>query len=238
MRQILKQGEQYEIATALTAMKRLSFGVVKSGESAIESYHTKTRNMVRRALKSYDYRRAGGNEIKNNGYEVYKTATSSYKVKSYVRNYEEFVSMIDEAENENKMEFWAGYSRETGEMACFSMNKIHQDYCDYSTIKINPKYLGNTYPMYGLMYTMNKVYLGVRDFKYVDDGARSITEHSNIQPFLIEKFGFRKAYCHMQIEYVWWLKIAVVVLYPFRKIIPSRKVKSVLYQEEMARMSK
>lgn len=50
------------------------------------------------------------------------------------------------------------------------------------------------------------------------------TEHSNVQPFLIEQFKFRKAYCQMQLAYVGWLRIMVFLLYPFRSLIPSRAV--------------
>ena len=35
---------------------------------------------------------------------------------------------------------------------------------------------------------MNRYYLEELKLKYVNDGARSITEHSNIQPFLIDTF--------------------------------------------------
>lgn len=103
-------------------------------------------------------------------------------------------------------------------------------------MKANPAYLKNsTYPYYGLIYEMNRYYLDELKLKYVNDGARSITEHSNIQPFLIEKFNFRKAYCKLQIEYQWWMKLGVNVLYPFRNIIPVRTVKAILNMEAMKR---
>ena len=40
------------------------------------------------------------------------------------------------------------------------------------------------YPYFGLLFEMNKYYLGELKYKYVSDGWRSITAHSNIQPFL------------------------------------------------------
>ena len=82
---------------------------------------------------------------------------------------------------------------------------------------------------------MNRYYLDERKVMYVNDGARSITNHSNIQPFLIDKFNFRKAYCHLEIKYKWWLEFAVKCLYPFRKIIPVRQIKAILDMEAMAR---
>ena len=72
------------------------------------------------------------------------------------------------------------------------------------------------------------IYLEERKLKYVNDGTRSITNHSNIQPFLIGKFKFRKAYCRFDITIKWWLRLAVCILYPFHKMIHLPKVKAIL----------
>ena len=90
------------------------------------------------------------------------------------------------------------------------------------------------YAYYGLIYEMNRFYLEERKLKYVNDGGRSITNHSNIQPFLIEKFNFRKAYCNLDIHYKWWLGAIVKTLYPFRKLIKVRQAQSLLNMEAMA----
>lgn len=71
--------------------------------------------------------------------------------------------------------------------------------------------------------------------KYVCDGARSITEHSSIQPFLIDKFHFRKAYCQLEIVYKWYVGIIIVMLYLFRKLIKHLGVTALLNLEAMAR---
>ena len=44
---------------------------------------------------------------------------------------------------------------------------------------------------------MNQYYLEEKKLKYVCDGSRTITEHSNIQEFLMHNFKFRKAYCRL-----------------------------------------
>lgn len=74
-----------------------------------------------------------------------------------------------------------------------------EDYCGYESIGLDPSVPGSTYPMYGLIIEMNRYYIEERRMLYVCDGARSITEYTNIQPFLTEKFGFRKAYCNLQV---------------------------------------
>ena len=107
--------------------------------------------------------------------------------------------------------------------------------CDYSVMKARPDELPR-YPYYGLIYSMNEYYLKECGLKYVNDGGRSITEHSNIQPFLMQKFNFRKAYCRINIVYKPWLAVMVKALFPFRKWIPVASVRSLLNQEEMTRL--
>lgn len=123
---------------------------------------------------------------------------------------------------------------ETERLVAFSMNKVSAESCEYRTMKAIPKYQ-KLYAYYGLIYEMNRFYLEERGLRYVNDGARSLTNHSNIQPFLIEKFNFRKAYCHFDIYYKWWLDLTIKMLYPFRKFIPVRQVKALLELETLKR---
>lgn len=102
-------------------------------------------------------------------------------------------------------------------------------------MKADPQYLNSTYPYYGLIFEMNRYYLDELKLVYVNDGVKSITGHSNIQTFLIDKFNFRKAYCRVQIVYQWWFKLIVVLLYPFRSLIPVLKVRAILNMEEVRR---
>lgn len=118
---------------------------------------------------------------------------------------------------------------------CFAINKCYNDYCSYLTMGVNPNAPSSTYPMYGLILEMSRYYLEEKGLKYVLDGARSITEHSNIQPFLEQKFKFRKAYCDIQIYYKPWFNILIKVLYPFRKMIKNRKISAILRQEAWTR---
>ena len=133
------------------------------------------------------------------------------------------------------MEFWIGFDKEGGNAATFGINSLYYDYCDYSSMGISPEFPNNTYPMYGLIYEMNRYYLEERKMSFVCDGTRSIIEHSNIQPFLEEKFKFRKAYCELQVFYKPWLGLAVKVLFPFRRWIKNKKVAAILRQEAWAR---
>ena len=120
------------------------------------------------------------------------------------------------------------------------MCKIESNSCNYSTIKFHPKYL-RLYSSYALFYTMNYYYLNEMKFRYVNDGARNLVHKTNIQDFLITKFGFRKAYCKLHIQYNLFLKFLVMLIYPLRFVFYrfnnkfAVKITSLLVQEEIRR---
>ena len=88
---------------------------------------------------------------------------------------------------------------------------------------------------------MNKHYLNDRRFRYVSDGARSISHQTNVHQFLQEKFGFRRAYALLRVAYAPGIGLAVVLLYPFRHWIDKstfgflQKMAVVLEQERIRR---
>lgn len=76
---------------------------------------------------------------------------------------------------------------------------------------------------------MNRYYLEERKVKGVNAGVQFINNHNNIQPIpIIDKFNFRKAYCHFEIKYNWWLAIVVDRLYLFLKLLLVRPAKALL----------
>lgn len=204
----------------------------------IDGFSTKMRNMLRKSLKTYDIKRVSADEIISVGLPVYQEANKSYKIKAPEISEEEFRRRIESCKEEGMSDFWCVYLKESHECVALAINTVHKDCCEYNTMKCKPSAMHNsTYPYYGLILEMNRYYLEDRKLKYVSDGSRSITEHSNIQPFLEDKFHFRKAYCKLQISYTWWMRLAVIILFPFRNLISYLPVKSVLRMEEMARDS-
>ena len=53
----------------------------------------------------------------------------------------------------------------------------------------------------------------------------NLLDESNYQEYLMKNFGFRKAYCKLQIEYRPLMQIAVNVLYPLRGMIKKVNIK-------------
>lgn len=208
--------------------------VIKDAFGGMEELSAKKRNQVRKSFKMCDILKVSREDMLAQGYEVHALAAGSYKVKAVVPSQEEFRQRLSD-ENANNHDYWAAYDKQTKKMIAFSINFVHDDICDYETMKAIPSFQKSHYPYYGLLYEMNRYYLEEKGLKFVNDGARSITNHSNVQPFLIDTFNFRKAYCRLNIKYKWWFGIIVKILYPFSRFIKIAKVQAILNMEAMAR---
>lgn len=208
--------------------------VIKDKFGGMEELSSKKRNQVRKSLKMCDIRIVSREEMIANGYNVHVSAAESYKVKAHVPSKEEYVARFS-SQNALGYDYWAAFDKESGLMIAFSINHIHDNICDYETMKAIPCYQKTHYPYYGLIYEMNRYYLEEKEVRFVNDGARSITNHSNVQPFLMDTFNFRKAYCRLRLTYKWWFGLIVRLLYPFRKVIKITKVQAILNMEAMAR---
>lgn len=171
--------------------------------------------------------------INANGYEIYSSSFRRYKIKtSSPIPREKWEHNVRNAPD--NMEFWGAYDRESGKMIAYSEVLIQSNAAKYTALKAIPEFMNKTYPFYGLLFEMNKYYIEEQKMLYVTDGARSITEHSNIQSFL-KKFNFRHAYCHLRVTYVGWLRILVNLLFPFRKLFGTSKLGYLLRFEAINR---
>lgn len=204
--------------------------VIKDVYGGIDELPAKVRNQVRKSQKTYDFKKVSPEEMNELGFELFNKSRERFGQSMSVTK-EQWANRV----NSGDRDFWLAIDKETGIAEGFGINRIIGDYCSYVSMGVNPNAPKSTYPMYGLILEMNRYYLEELKLKYVCDGARSITEHSNIQPFLEEKFKFRKAYCDIQMFYKPLLDLAVKLLFPFRKLIRIKKLQAFLYQESMAR---
>lgn len=206
--------------------------VIKDSFNGFDELKSRTRNKIRHAIKFFDIRTLTKEEVQNKTFNIYDKAYKSYKkTTDHILNKEEFISNID-----YNNEFWGCIDKRNGKLVAYAENIVREESCEFRTLKADPDYLSNGfYPFYGLFYKMNEYYLKDKGLKYVSDGSRTITQNSNIQKFLITNFKFRKAYTDIYIYYKPMVKLAVTILYPFRKIIPQGKIKSVLRQESMTK---
>ena len=212
--------------------------IVKDCLENISELPFSTRRNIRRALRFYNIRKINVNEFSEKALPIINSAQKSYKVKSKVTSKKEFDKEIEQYKKDDNKEFWIVERKSDNEAVAIAINTIKEDSCEYDTMRCKAEALKDrTYPYYGLIYIMNNHYLGERKLRYVNDGSRTVTEHSSIQDFLIHNFKFRKAYCKLKIYYKWWLSVVIKVLFPFRNIIPIRNIKGILKMEEYSTQS-
>ena len=191
--------------------------VIKDSECSMEELSSNTRSKVRRGLKKLTVKKISKEDLlKLGGYNVYLAANESYNHYVPPMNEGDFNDFILSYDDED-CHFWGVFLKESDKLVAYSQNLIIDDYCDYSIIKFHPKYL-RYYLSYALFYEMNSYYLNEKGFRYVNDGPRSMGHDTNIQEFLISKFKFKKAYSKLELYYSLKVKIAIFILYPFRKL--------------------
>ena len=215
------------------------WNLIKDQFGDLEELSGNTRKKVRRSLERLEFKLIDSQLVKHLGYPIIKATYEDYAISDRAMNPQVFEDYLKDCEKKS-FDYWGIFERNNQNFIGFCTVMLWEDSCEYGLVGVLPKYKQKctAYPYYGLFYTMNQYYLQEKGFRYVTDGSRSITEHSNIQPFLEEKFRFRKAYCQLAVHYRWWLKIAVNMLYPFRKIISLPRVRAILNMEAMQRGEK
>ena len=213
--------------------------IINDQKLELKDYSANTRSKIKRGFKKLTVKKISKQELLKYGYTVYKKALTRYEIVLQKLTQKQFNKEIENLDKH--WDFWGVFCNENNNLVAYSLNRLVKDYCDYSTIKFDPKYLKN-YSSFVLYFSMNKYYLNENNFKYVNNGTRSISHQTNIHSFLIEKFKFRKAYCKMEIEYAQRIKFLVnnfLMFSFFFSLIPFnifRKIYVVLYQENIRRL--
>lgn len=234
-RKLLKRGGWFVRNTfAFDCPKETNFWyLIKDTFNGLEEISKGNRKKLRHAFRSFDFRFVDNEFLKKEAYPIIKATFDDYRVTDRQMNEKVFNAYLDHCAERN-YDYWGIFEKGTERLIGFCTVNVWENSCEYGITGVLPEYKHNsTYPYYGIYYKMNEYYLGEKHFKYVNDGSRSITEHSNIQPFLEQNFKFRKAYCKLKLTYKWWFGLIVKILYPFRAIIPNRSVKAVLMMHGM-----
>lgn len=204
--------------------------IIKDSFGGMDELSPSVRRSIRKSLKSFNYRLIEKKLIEEQGYSIMKKAFDNYAVQEITMNKQVFLDFLDHWD-ENSHEFWGIFTKNDDKFVGFSVVRVYDNVCFYDRLVIDPTYKKKF--SYGFYYKRNEYYFVEKGYKFVTDGTRSITEHSNIQTFLVQKFKYRKAYCKLKIRYKWWFGAIVRVLLPFRKLIRNRNVKAVLNMHMM-----
>ncbi len=194
-----------------------------------------TRSKIRRGQKKCVVRRVSAAWFAESGYECYNKAFSRYHHATPTSKDAFRSSILLKAQHESLFEYWGAFVEEqlVGYVECV----VEEDKGVATTIiKYDPDYL-RYYTSYAMMDTLLSHYVVERTLP-ISNGNRSISHDTNIQDFLL-KFGFRRQYCRLNVQYRRFLELAILLLRPFRKLLPGwaaiNNVKALLFQEELRR---
>lgn len=196
----------------------------------IEEYESKnTRKQLRKSLSVYEYKRVDKQEMLAKGYQVYLEGAARFKKKDKTSlSHTEYNKYIQRAFDEGH-EFWAGYNRETGEMAMWEDIYIKGNMVVMSRKRLSFRFTKHN-PTYGLNHEFTRYYLQEKGYKYINAGSRSFDGHSNVQNFLIDKLQFRRAYCQVQLYFPQPLRSLMILGSPLLwllRVFPHPTVSSI-----------
>lgn len=162
------------------------------------------------------------------GYEIYLSETRRYERNGFldsVKSKEKWTRGIEDSALRGE-EYWGAFRE--GKLIAYGIVNPHQGEASLVTWKCDYENYKEFYPSYGLVYTMTKHYLEREDIKYVSDGQRTITGHSNVQDFLESRFCYRKASLRLHVIFRWYVKIPIMLLSPFESLIKNNKLLSMV----------
>lgn len=218
----------------------LWYAVICDKFTSVEDLKSKQRNEINRGLQNCQVKKISASDLANEAYNCYYEAFENYKNAS-AKPYSEdkFKENILNAEGfDDIVHYWGVYSE--NRMIAFATNYVYGNTeVAYNSIKIHPEFLGN-YPMYALIYRMNEFYLKEQQFEYVNDGFCSLLHETGVQNFLIKKFGFRKVYLKLDIQYRPFIGFLIKLAFPFRNFIAKfdARFKALFELERIHRRSK
>jgi hypothetical protein len=215
------------------------YSVVSRKFTPLDDLPHKRRYQIKGSLRHCEARLISADELASNGYRVFLQAIKRYKgTRIPVPTAEEFKQNVArEAQFPDIVDHWGLFFKNI--LIGYSQNLLIGNVeAYYSTTKLDPEYFKYD-PGYALIYRMNEHYLGRRGFQYVNDGFRSVYHETNVQSFLIENFGFEKAYTKLHLYYRPPLGVLMRLGYPSRAILGriDRRLAALFEQERCRRFS-
>lgn len=215
--------------------------VIKEEPFDIETLKSKRRYEINKGNKNFEVRIINPCEYKEELYCVQTAAFSAYPSKYRPSIVKE--NFLRELTDWGKYDVFGAFSKESNELAGYALLKRQNDFfLNFAVLKTNPiqeKFAVNVALVYGIL----SHYEGfLKSGGIICDGSRSINHETHFQDYIEKYFGFRKAYCHLHVQYnpkiIWIIKL----LFPLRKALSVfdgigifHSVNSVLKMEEICR---
>jgi RimJ/RimL family protein N-acetyltransferase len=172
--------------------------IIKERHLGIEGYAKKRRREIRVAEGTLDVRIIDRATMAAKAYPILHEVALGYRSVTPVSEAE---FQEDLASHPDNCEYWGIFMKGTDQMVGYCVNRTYPDYCAYSVEKILPEYRKFFASLY-VNFVMDGYYLARPGIRFILAGARSLIHETHIQDFLIEKCGYRKAYCQCRVKFL------------------------------------
>ena len=214
---------------------------LKDDEYDIDKLNSKKRYRITRGRRYFDVKIVNPADYVRELMEITKKAYSEYSEEYRPNISEDVMIKTIHGWEDPQIRVFGAFSKETSELCGFSLVKEHEDYCFLVQQKVDPpceKNEINAALVDGVvLYYEDRIQYGYP----IVDGQRNVVHETGFQDYLCRIFGFRKAYCRLNIKYRSWVWLAVKVLYPFRNILAKchgnlfHQINSVMLMETISR---
>lgn len=218
------------------------YWLIKDSPLDISLLRANRRAIITKGLKYFTVKIINPIKYKRELFKVLEGSLVSYP-KKYRTHYTltRFYSIVDEW-IEKKWDCFGAFDKETSKLCGYALAYKKGEQAEYMIVKTLPESQKKQINA-AIAYHICEKYLTEEQVKILYAGERNIRHETNYQDYLIKNFGFRRAYCKLNIIYLPWVKFCVNLLFPFRKILKKLSAHShylynvycVLKQEEIRR---
>lgn len=210
--------------------------LIREAPFEIESIPSKERKSIRQALRKSYAKKICFDDYIDDLYACYLSAYERYENADNLQTKEMFEKLAEKG-----YDCWGSFDIETDVLIGYMTVLVCDSYAEIKAAKFNPKYLKQQ-ASDSLYVTVLEHYLNECKKKYICSGSRNINHKTGTQEYKIRRFGYRKAYCHLYMEYNPKVKKVVKLLYVFRKLLKYldkitfiHQINAVLLMEEIVR---
>ena len=219
--------------------------VIKDTEFDISALKAKRRYEIKKGAKNFYVKRIEASNYCNELYEVQINAFSAYPKK--YRPTVDKNAFIDDIKNnwdKGNILVYGAFFLENNELCGYAYLQKKNGYWEFNVLKTNPayeKFSVNAAIVNQILIDYNEE-KAINSNLYICDGSRSISHETAFQDYLEKYFGFRKAFCVLNIRYNPKLKLIIKFLYHFRKILKKfdgvgliHSINGIMKMEEIVR---
>lgn len=215
--------------------------IIKDTPFDIQSLKSNRRYEINKGNRNFCVKRINPADYIEQIYEVQKVSYLTYPAK-YRPDLPEKEAFLSATKMWEPYTVYAAFSNDNQKICGFIAAIQYESYIELSMQKVIPEYEKQNINFALMNYFLvdNKAFL--QNGGYICDGERNISHETAFQDFLEKYFGFRKAFCKLNVVYNPKIKRLIKIIFPFRSILKRfdgiRKIhqlNSVLKMEDAVR---